>query len=389
MQLNHNLHLAYCTNVHRGEDWEQTFDSLQRYTLPVRDAICPGQPYGIGLRLSAQAARDLSDPATLLAFQKWLEAHECYVFTINGFPYGRFHGDRVKEDVYMPDWTVRDRLDYTRCLFDLLAQLVPDGIEGSVSTVPGSFRTFIRNDRQAKAMQENLWLCIEHIDRLCQRAGKVLHLGLEPEPLCYLETSADVVLFFQQMRADRPKDDRCQRYLGVTYDTCHLAVGFEEPASVISRFQQFGVKISKVQLSSALKAQPTVEAQQALREFANSTYLHQVIERRAGQPLVRYRDLDVAFAKCASLDASRLPEWRIHFHVPLHSEPTDLFGNTGDHLRGVLDQIQANPSLCSHLEMETYTWEVLPGEMKNRSVVDQLVAEYAWILAELGQRGLA
>ena len=98
---------------------------------------------GIGLRLSNQAARELAEPPTLLAFQKWLGQHGCYVFTINGFPYGRFHGGRVKEQVFAPDWSTRERLDYTNLLFDLLAQLVPAGVEGSVSTLPGSFKEFI------------------------------------------------------------------------------------------------------------------------------------------------------------------------------------------------------------------------------------------------------
>ena len=140
MKLSHGLHLAYCTNIHRGESWAQTFQSLKDYTLAVRDRVATGQPYAIGLRLGADAARELADPAALLAFQKWLDREHCYVFTINGFPYGQFHGTRVKEQVYAPDWTTTERLDYTNRLFDLLAQLVPAGVDGSVSTVPVSFK---------------------------------------------------------------------------------------------------------------------------------------------------------------------------------------------------------------------------------------------------------
>src|SRR5437868_4953262 len=163
MKLTHGRHLAYCTNIHRGEDWAQTFDSLQRYTLAVRARVCPNQPYAIGLRLSEQASRELSDPATLSAFQNWLENNQCYVFTINGFPYGRFHGTRVKEQVYAPDWTSRERLQFTNRLFDLLGRLLPQGVEGSVSTVPCSFKEFINSKEQVRAMRENLWRCVEHI----------------------------------------------------------------------------------------------------------------------------------------------------------------------------------------------------------------------------------
>ena len=89
MKLSAGLHLAYCTNVHRGETWAETFDSLNQYTLRVRERVCPKQPYAIGLRLSSQAAEDLSDPQALLEFQRWLGKNQCYVFTINGFPFGR------------------------------------------------------------------------------------------------------------------------------------------------------------------------------------------------------------------------------------------------------------------------------------------------------------
>src|ERR1041384_384449 len=139
MILNHGLHLAYCTNVHPGGDWAQTFDSLQRYALEVKEKLGCDGPYAIGLRLSAQAAHELSDAARFLEFRRWLDRHHCYVFTINGFPFGVFHGTRVKEQVYRPDWTDPQRVEYTNRLFDLLARLRPEDVEGSVSTLPGSF----------------------------------------------------------------------------------------------------------------------------------------------------------------------------------------------------------------------------------------------------------
>ena len=211
MRLQHGIHLAYCTNIHRGQDWPETFDTLAKYVLPVRDRVANGRPYAIGLRLSNQASIELSDPATLKGFQRWLDKENCYIFTINGFPYGTFHGGRVKELAYTPDWTTHDRVVYTNRLFDLLGHLVPPGVEGSVSTVPASFKPLIHDQDQVKQMRQNIWKSIEHISRVRERTGKVLHLGLEPEPLCYLETSAETVAFIQDMRADRPEDDRINR----------------------------------------------------------------------------------------------------------------------------------------------------------------------------------
>ena len=387
MKLSHGLHLAYCTNIHRGESWAQTFETLQKYTLAVRDRVSPGKPYAIGLRLGADAARELIDRPTLLAFQKWLERENCYVFTINGFPYGRFHGARVKEQVYAPDWTTRERLDYPNLLFDLLAQLVPAGIEGSVSTVPVSFKGFNLDERGARAARVNLWRCVDHLEQLTRRTGRKLHLGLEPEPCCFLETTDETVAFFEQLRADRPGDLRLDEHLGINYDCCHLAVEFESPGEALQRLRRAGIKISKIHLSNALKVHPTPEVRAALKAFADDIYFHQTIERRPDGGIIRYGDLDEALDTSATASSQYELEWRIHFHIPLHAKPTALFDTTADHLIGVLDEVKRSPSLCAHFEMETYTWEVMPAELKKRNVVDQLVSEYEWTLARLAERG--
>jgi hypothetical protein len=387
MKLNHGLHLAYCTNIHRGETWPETFAALQQYTLAVRDRVASGKPYAIGLRLSQHAAQELSERSTLLEFQRWLNQNGCYIFTINGFPYGQFHGTRVKEKVYLPDWTSPERLAYTNLLFDLLAQLVPPGIEGSVSTVPCGFKELVTTEDQWKLIRRHLSGCVEHIARVSQQTGRKLHLGLEPEPLCSLETSAEVMKFFEQMRNEHRGDTPLDEYLGVNYDTCHLAVEFEEPRDAIGALIQNGIKISKLHLSSALKIRPTANARAALGKFADDIYLHQVIVRSSSGGRRSYRDLGDALAGDASSE-DRANEWRIHFHVPLHSSPTPIFDNTSDHLLGVLDILRDKPDLCSHLEMETYTWEVLPPELRSRNVVEQLAAEYDWTLARLAERGL-
>jgi hypothetical protein len=385
VELSHGLHLAYCTNIHRGETWAETCAALNTHTLAVRARVCPRRPFALGLRLSRAAARELGDPAVRREFRRWLDKNDCYLFTINGFPYGSFHGGRIKEAVYQPDWTSPERLAYTNQLFDLLAELAPAGLAGSVSTLPGSFKAFLHRPEPAAVIRDNLWRCVEHVARLCRATGRSLHLGLEPEPLCLLENTRETADFFTHLRADRPQDDRLDEFLGVNYDTCHLAVEFEEPRAALDRLRQAGIKISKIHLSSALKTVPTPGARAALRKFADEVYLHQVIVRGADGRLSFYQDLPDALADPVAAAAA---EWRIHFHVPLHAPAAPPFANTNDHLLGTLDVLAETPGLCSHLEMETYTWEVLPPELKSRSVVDQLVAEYEYTLARLTERGL-
>jgi hypothetical protein len=385
MKLKHGLHLAYCTNIHRGETWREIFAALKSHALAVRQKVSPRQPFAIGLRLGNKASLELSQPEALLAFQRWLAKNECYVFTINGFPFGLFHGTRVKEQVYAPDWTSPERLAYTNRLFDLLAKIVPAGVEGSVSTVPGSFKEFIRSKEQTKAIRANLWRCVQHISRTSKKAKRHLHLGLEPEPLGLLENSSETAAFFEQIRRDYRRDSRLDEFLGVNYDTCHFAIEFEEPSRAIATLQREGIKISKIHLSSALQTRPTSEARTALKQFADNVYLHQVIARGKNGKLAFFRDLPDAL----SSPNTQAGEWRVHFHVPLHAPAAEPFKNTNDHLLGVLDLLAANPKLCSHLEMETYTWEVLPRGLRSRGVVRQLTAEYEWTLAQLARRGLA
>ena len=389
MQLNHGRQLAYCTNVHRGETWLETFDSLKTHALAVRERVCPRAPFAIGLRLSNHAARELRERAVLLEFQRWLAQNNCYVFTINGFPYGRFHGTRIKEQVYAPDWTSPERLAYTNRLFDLLVKILPPGLAGSISTLPGSFKEFIRNEDQEKIIRANLWRCVEYVARLSEHAGHGLHLGLEPEPLCLLENSHETIRFFDRLREDHPREPRLNEHLGVNYDTCHFAVEFEEPRAALSALARCGIKISKIHLSSALKIRPTPAARAALARFADDVYLHQVVTRDAAGQLKFYRDLpDFLTNHELQVTNYESEECRIHFHVPLHAPAMPPLANTNDHLLGALDFLAANPKLCSHLEMETYTWEVLPPELKARSVIEQIAAEYDWTLGRLKERGL-
>lgn len=391
MKLNHGIHLAYCTNVHRGETWAETLAALEQHTLPVRRRVAPGRSYAIGLRLGQRAAAELAQPDALLAFQRWLEKHDCYVFTINGFPYGSFHGTRVKEQAYAPDWSTPERVAYTQQLFELLVKLAPAGAACSVSTVPGSFKGFVAAEPERRAaIFANLTQCGRAIAALAEKTGRDLHLGLEPEPACLIETSEETVAFFDAWRAsDRTvESEALLRRVGVNYDCCHLAIEFEPATTALDRIAAAGLRLSKLHLSSALRVRPDAVGRKALEAFAEPVYLHQVVVGRAGSHEVRRRFVDLPDALGAAEPSRPDDEWRIHFHVPLHAAPGAPFGDTRDHLVEALDWMAARPGACTHFEMETYTWEVLPPAMR-LPIEDQLVREYAWTLETLAARGLA
>jgi sugar phosphate isomerase/epimerase len=396
-------HLTYCTNIHPGETWAEVCQNLERHVVRVKAAVAPERPFGVGLRLSAVAATALGETAELERFRGFLRDHGLYVFTINGFPYGPFHGTRVKEDVYLPDWLDEARVQYSDQLAELLAALLPDepGMEGTVSTVPGAFKARVRGDADQARMAELMVRHAAGLHRLRERTGRTVSLALEPEPACHMETVDETVRFFEGRLFAAPavtafgrltglgrgeSEAALRRHLGVCFDACHMAVEFEDAAAGLARFRTAGIRVGKVQVSAGLRVRmdPADRAlAAALRPFAEGVYLHQVVERRAGG-LVRYVDLPEALA-AAERDGAGVREWRIHFHVPLFREELGPFASTQDYLRGVLGLLRQEAH-TPHLEVETYTWDVLPEAFRREDIAVAVARELTWALDQLGVR---
>lgn len=389
-------HLTYCTNIHRGETWAETFAALARHLPAVKREVAPTEPMGVGLRLSAIAAEELGDRAEMERFKDFLNREGLYVFTINGFPYGPFHGVRVKEQVYQPDWRFSERLDYSNRLANILLELLPDeaALDGSISTVPATFRPIGSEPGAIEAIVANLMRHVAHLARLREATGRIITLAIEPEPMCFLETTAEAVSFLQAQflsqagvaafaetsrLAHSDAEAALRRHLGLCYDVCHAAVEFEDAAEGFALLKSAAIGAFKVQLSAALKA-PRVDSttRADLARFDDGVYLHQVVERRGGG-LVRYLDLAQAFAAAADALGN---EWRVHCHVPVFVGKLPRLATTQDMLREVLALHRKAP-LSQHLEVETYTFDVLPEELRNVDVATAVARELRWVRSEL------
>ncbi|MES2925043.1 MAG: metabolite traffic protein EboE, partial [Verrucomicrobiota bacterium] len=332
----HESHLSYCTNIHPAETWAETFAVLRTHVLAVRDRLRAGgqlgeaEPFAIGLRLSAVAARELLEGGNLAEFKQWLKETNTYVFTINGFPYGSFHGTRVKEQVFKPDWTDRARLDYTKDLFKILAVVAKPGTGASVSTLPGSHKTFSAED---EPIRRHLIELAHWLEELAEQTGHDFHLGLEPEPLGYFENTAETLRFFEHLHAEARDPEVVRRRIGVNYDACHFALEYDPASWALDALLAARIRISKIHLSSALSLDPgDPAALAAIRSFDEPVYFHQVLLRGGDGTITRFPDLPDFFAakENGTVDPAHFLEMRVHFHIPLDAEPAAPLRSTRD-----------------------------------------------------------
>ena len=398
-----DLHLSYCSNIHAGESWDATFRNLKIYIPEVKKRLEHKGPFGIGLRLSQEASVVLERPDILQEFRDWLKQTNAYVFTLNCFPYGGFHRTKVKEQVHAPDWTTEARRDYTIRCFRILAQLLPEGMEGGISTSPLTYRHWFSTDvEKEEAFAQataHLIEVVEELVRLRRETGKLLHLDIEPEPDGLLENSEELICYFKDWLLTKGKAELAKKlgivekeaaalildHLQVCYDVCHFAIGYEKPKETFQKLKKAGIGIGKIQLSAALKLLipdspfERFSIGKRLEEFADTTYLHQVVGRTKEEGLKSYPDLPQALAQLG--DTQDL-EWRVHFHVPIFLENYGTFQSTQEDIVEVLKLVKADSSMTKHLEVETYTWEVLP-EDTHLTLGEAISRELAWVREQL------
>jgi sugar phosphate isomerase/epimerase len=388
-------HLSYCTNIHAGESLDEIAQAVRTHGPVIKAQVCPDRNMGIGLRLSGAAAEQLRRPEALQEFADMLSACGLYVFTINAFPYGPFHGARVKEGVYEPDWRDPERLRFTVNAADILAALLPEGTDGSVSTVPGAYRSKVDGDADVSRMADAMIRAAAHLYGLWQSTGKVIALAFEPEPDCFIETSGEAVAFFEGHLFSETAEARfrsltgtsagearaaLRRHLTLCFDVCHAAVEYEDVAASLDAIARAGIAIGKVQLSSALRLDDArAGAEALLSPFNDGIYLHQTVVAN-GRGLERYADLPNAFA--ALRDGAGQGEWRVHCHVPLFRSSYGALRSTQDVLVQALNACRER-AVTPHLEVETYTWGVLPADMRSGDIATDIARELKWVRSQL------
>ena len=397
MDLGNGLgHLTYSTLVHPGDNWEQMWASLTNYVPKVKARVSPNQRFGVSLRLSADSAETLvKSAAEREKLKKFLGDNDMYLYTVNAFPYGAFKGTTVKEQVYEPDWRSEERTRYTMNVADVLADVCPREISPSIQSAPLGFKPRVTGDSVVASYTDHVMRVVAHLVALEARTGRTVTLALEPEPYCFLETTDETVDYFTKhlysgaaaetlaKLARIPISEAhvaLRRHLGVVFDICHQALEYENMAESLQKLVDAGIPIFKLQEAAALHVpEVTQSTVDALKRYAKTIYLTQTVEKKNGK-LTRYLNLEDAFAAWDKEPGPR--EWRTHFHVPVFLDDLGPFRTTRFAIEDALRFHKLKP-LSRQLEIETYTWDVLPDNLKTGDIVDYVCRELDWVRGQL------
>ena len=393
MDLGHGLgHLSYSTLVHPADNWDELWDSVTRYLPAVKKRLSPAKPFAVSLRLAKKSVEALmASPSERRKLKQFFDDNDMYLYTANAFPYGSFKGERVKEQVYEPDWRSEDRANYTMQVADILAEIAPAGVNPSIQTAPLGFKPRVTGPEVIQAYTDQVIHVVAHLVELQRTTGRTVTLGIEPEPACFLERTSETIAYFtKHLYADGAVKDLARRtgmsvpqardalhhQLGTVYDICHQAVEFEDVVQSMKDLRAYGIPILKFQIASALRIPDlTPEKARGLKAFDDPVYLHQTVEKRNGT-IVHYLDIPDALAAYDGKSDGR--EWRTHFHVPVFLDDIGIFKTTRSDIEAALRHHVSDP-VSDQVEIETYTWDVLPGSFKTGDIVEYVCRELEWV----------
>ncbi|HEY7458722.1 MAG TPA: metabolite traffic protein EboE [Xanthobacteraceae bacterium] len=397
MDLGNGLgHLSYSTLVHPADDWEQIWQSLNTYVPKVKERFAGNKRFGVSLRLSAKSAETLAkSKAERDKLRKFLDDGNMYLYTVNAFPYGAFKGTVVKEQVYEPDWRSEERTQYTINVANVLADVAPAEVLPSIQTAPLGFKPRVTGPDIVASYTDHILRVAKHLVELEDKTGVTVTLGLEPEPYCFLETTDETVDYFTNHLYSGASVEKfakmsglpiaeaisaLRRHVGIVYDICHLAVEYEDITQSLQKLVNAGVPIVKLQEAAALHIpEVTQSVVDTLKRYSKTIYLTQTIEKKDGK-FTKYLNLEDAFAAWDKNPGPR--EWRTHIHVPVFLEDLGQFRTTRFAIADALKFHKQKP-LSRQLEIETYTWDMLPDNLKTGDIVEYVCRELEWVRGQL------
>ncbi|AMV34733.1 hypothetical protein VN12_21585 [Pirellula sp. SH-Sr6A] len=392
-----SVRTGYCTNVHAGRDLNTVLETLKKFSVPVRDLLHrtpdsprPTQDLGLGLWFSEVSAREALLPGSLDTLRRFLASESLHAFTLNGFPQGDFHEPIVKHRVYQPTWYQSARLEYTWSLAELLHQLLPPDAIGTISTLPIAWGAPPLTANQIERVCQQWSELARRLHALREQTGRTILIAIEPEPGCIFSDSQSFRRFYVESflpsLSSESEREIARRHVTLCHDICHAAVMYEDQAIELSQTFEVGIRVGKVQVSSALDVPwhsmdqgDRDQAWKQLHAFAEDRYLHQT-HVQAGGHRTLYEDLPDLLVKQGAAPTDS--QWRIHFHVPIYQSSFGALQSTQSEIERCLDvlvpRIGTDHFPAGHFEVETYAWTVLPEEWRQRSLSEGIAKELSW-----------
>ncbi|MEW6983609.1 metabolite traffic protein EboE [Colwelliaceae bacterium 6471] len=376
--------IVYCSNVHPYSTLDGLREQLIKHVLPIKQKRNLNS-MALGLWLNQALVNEiLANPEKMLTLTKLFEQEKLIILTLNAFPQETFHAEQVKANVYLPDWSDNARFNYTKQLVKIICQYSSlFNNEVSISTVPLGYKRGWCADKHAIACN-HLSSLSKLLAEVKKSAAKHVTVCLEMEPDCVLESSQEMVAFFQNdlMIAKYPE---IRRHLGVCFDICHQAVMHENINDSLTLFEKSGITIGKIQVSNALQFNNSDRhvVLTELEPYMHSPYLHQ-IKTQLHNRILSTDDL-------SPLTLTRLTEQgvsRVHFHVPINRQKlTDTITTTQKSILATLDYLEL-AKIKPNLEVETYTWALIDGDADSEQLNQHLVSELTWLTEQLAHRNL-
>jgi hypothetical protein len=386
-------HITYSTLVHAGDTWDDIWASLRKFVPQVKKNVCPNGKFGVSLRISHSSSETLiNSPEKRAELRKFLDDNDMYLYTVNAFPYGPFKNQIVKEQVYEPDWSSEARLKYTMNVATILAEVAPDFVNPSIQTPPLGFKPNVTSTAVIEAYAENIRKLATHVNNIYKYKGRTVTLAIEPEPACFLETTKETIDFFNKyLRTAKSYKNLAgktgstiegakeimARHVGIVYDICHQALEYENITKSLAALKKEKISVWKLQEAAAMMIpEVTREKVDAVKKYAKTIYLTQTHQRTRNGKITRYLNLEDAIAAWEKKPVAC--EWRIHFHVPVFLEDLGPFKSTRFAIEEAM-AFQKKHRLSDQLEIETYTWDVLPDELKTGDIVEYVTKEIEWV----------